>query len=1027
MTYSDSIPFHSCSNKDFNDIFSDSVLPYTENDDNPQEFYHDIDYEDISVPTDCKYYSTIDYHTLERNTSLDIFHNNINGLENKFDKIYEFLMKNNSKCDIIAISETSEKIDSNFLTNINASGYDMFSTASHSSRGGVALYINSSLKFTERIDLKSSSKHFESVWTEIKSTNSKNVLCASIYRHPHNDTISLSSFFEYFEKTLLKIIPENKDVYICGDFNFDLLKINNCSKIKKFYELLHSFGLLPQITIPTRTTDNTATIIDNIFTNNFSHSKISGNILTDFSDHFSQFLSVKETSLETKNLKIYKRDYSNFSVESFRDDVSIQNFHNNFEDVNDKFNDFYFRLAGCVNRHAPLKQLPPKKIKFDNKPWISSKIQKMIKIKNNIFQRKKSNPLSDNLKRLYNKFRNRVNRELKKSKINYYSNFFDRNKSNVQKIWEGIKSIVNINKSKTRNITHLNSNGTVIDNPNLIAQKFNEFFVNVGPNTERKVPINPIGNPENFLSNRNQFNFIIANISNEDVLDIISQLENKSTGPYSIPVDLLKLIPDLIIFPLCEIINLSFSTGIFPDHLKIAKIIPVFKNGSAVDVNNYRPISLLSIFDKIIEKLMYQQLYQFLSHNEILFKNQFGFRKNRSTSLALIQLTEKIRESIDNKKYGCGIYIDLSKAFDTINHDILIKKLDHYGIRGNSLLWFKSYLQNRKQFTFINGVESSLQSVTCGVPQGSVLGPLLFLIYINDLPNISKQLEFFLFADDTNIYFEHSCLKTLERSVNRELKKLSNWLIINRLSLNVSKTNFVIFHPYNKKASSKITLIVNRKAICEKQHIKYLGVIIDSTLSWKQHINKVCSSFRKAIGMIYKIRPFVDRKILLTIYYSLIYSHLTYCIEVWGNACPTLINKIFILQKRVVRAILHQDKRNEDFSFPPSDPMFEELKIMKIHNIFKNKLLIFVFKSLYNHLPSSFCNWYQWAINIHNYHTRFSINNNLYLPRVRTLHYGLKSIKYTGPKLWNNLPNIFKTTRELVLFCKSLKEQLLKS
>ena len=187
-------------------------------------------------------------------------------------------MKNNSKCDIIAISETSEKIDSNFLTNINASGYDMFSTASHSSRGGVALYINSSLKFTERIDLKSSSKHFESVWTEIKSTNSKNVLCASIYRHPHNDTISLSSFFEYFEKTLLKIIPENKDVYICGDFNFDLLKINSCSKIKKFYELLHSFGLLPQITIPTRTTDNTATIIDNIFTNNFSHSKISGNI-----------------------------------------------------------------------------------------------------------------------------------------------------------------------------------------------------------------------------------------------------------------------------------------------------------------------------------------------------------------------------------------------------------------------------------------------------------------------------------------------------------------------------------------------------------------------------------------------------------------------------------------------------------------------------------------------------------------------------------------------------------------------------
>ena len=203
-------------------------------------------------------------------------------------------------------------------------------------------------------------------------------------------------------------------------------------------------------------------------------------------------------------------------------------------------------------------------------------------------------------------------------------------------------------------------------------------------------------------------NFIIANISNEDILDVIKELENKSTGPFSIPVDLLKMIPDLIIFPLCEIINLSFSTGKFPDSLKIAKVIPIFKNGSVLEVTNYRPISLLSIFNKIIEKLLYKQLYDFLSNNNILFDNQFGFRKNRSTTLALIQITERIRESIDNKKFGCGIYIDLSKAFDTVNHDILLKKLEHYGVRDTSLLWFKSYLKNRKQYVYVNGESSSL-------------------------------------------------------------------------------------------------------------------------------------------------------------------------------------------------------------------------------------------------------------------------------------------------------------------------------
>ena len=196
----------------------------------------------------------------------------------------------------------------------------------------------------------------------------------------------------------------------------------------------------------------------------------------------------------------------------------------------------------------------------------------------------------------------------------------------------------------------------------------------MGPNTERNIPVNPKIKPDQYLKNRNQLNFLIAHISNEEVLAIINQLENKSTGPQSIPIKLLKLIPDLILIPICRIINHSFMTGVFPDALKISEVIPIHKGGSTEEINNYRPISLLSVFDKIIEKLMHKRLYEYLQERNILFQNQFGFRKNNSTTFAFLEITEKIKETIDNKKYGCGIFIDLRKAFDTVNHEILLKK-----------------------------------------------------------------------------------------------------------------------------------------------------------------------------------------------------------------------------------------------------------------------------------------------------------------------------------------------------------------
>ena len=629
-------------------------------------------------------------------------------------------------------------------------------------------------------------------------------------------------------------------------------------------------------------------------------------------------------------------------------------------------------------------------------------------------------------------FRNRVARECKKAKKNYYNKYFEENSRDIKKQWDGIRSIINSNKNKLSTISEIKKNNQHIHDPKLIAEELNNFFSEIGPNTEKNLPKNPVIQPEKYLGERNQFDFLIAHVSNEEVLDIIKDLESKSTGPNSIPIKLLKMIPDLILVPLCRIINNSFKSGIFPDPLKISKVIPIHKEGPTDDINNYRPISLLSIFDKIIEKAMHKRLYSFLEQHNILYKNQFGFRKNNSTTYALIDLTEQIKNSLDSKKHCSGVFIDIRKAFDTVNHSILLSKLKHYGIRGSGLKWFKSYLENRWQYVEINGMSSTLKKLTSGVPQGSCLGPLLFLIYINDLPNSSKLMKFHLFADDTHIYHESSSLKKLELDMNKELKKINTWLIVNRLSLNVKKTNFVVFHPFNKPIKKRITLKFHRKAIKEVQHIKYLGVILDSTLSWKQHVIKISKSISKFCGILYKIRPFVNINILKMLYNSLIYSRLNYGAEVWTLTTKTLLNSILIIQKKLVRIMTFNNKRDENFKYPQSNPIFKQLSILKIHDIKKLCLTKFVYKYFDRNVPNNFHNWFNLISQVHHYNTRSNFNlesstntNKIYVPFRRTSRYGLNQIKVQASKFWNDLPDPIKEKRTLHQFSLELKKFLI--
>ena len=495
-----------------------------------------------------------------------------------------------------------------------------------------------------------------------------------------------------------------------------------------------------------------------------------------------------------------------------------------------------------------------------------------------------------------------------------------------------------------------------------------------------------------------------------EIIEIVKSLRSSSAaGHDKIPVWIVKNTIDLISEPICNFVNFSIETGIVPDQMKIARLIPIYKSGENNLFSNYRPISVLPIFSKILERVVYNRLMDYININQILFRNQYGFRKNHSTSLALISLYDKISAGFDANKHTVGIFLDLSKAFDTVDHAILISKLDHYGIRGLPLAWIQNYLSNKFQYVEYNGFCSLSNKIKCGVPQGSILGPLLFLLCINDLCNATEIGELILFADDTNLVYSHDNVSSFMSPINSELSMLNEWSQANKLSVNISKTNYIIFKPRQRKKIFDFNLKINNKEINRVNEVCFLGIILDENLSWKAHISHVAHKISKSIGIIYRSSFYLFKSPLRMLYYALVFPYLQYCITVWGSTYPTNLNRLVILQKRVVRII---DK--QDFGVHTS-PTFNELKILKLEDIYFFNLAKFIYKYKHNLLPDCFECPLLTVDQVHNYNTRNS--KAFYVPSCRT-NFRKFSVNYQGPMLFNTLNSDIRNSSSIYLYSK---------
>lgn len=1001
------LPFHNSTNSELLNLFSDS-LPlsiasyenlYFDPANISDQYNRDVDPDQGALfslinkySNGSQFYDISDLReTLNQcpKNSLRIFSQNIRSLPKNIDEFLADICDCN--VDILALSETwlTDATEQLYINHSNYKG--IFKNRPAGGHGGVGFYLKDHLNYEILDEISLSDKDIECLFIRIKH-NAEDIVLGSFYRPPRGSPESflnrLSSILDYYQQNLAGSV-----LHIVGDFNLNLLLCPDSSEVESYVNLLFSYGLSPIIRRATRVTRHTATLLDHIWSND-PNVIMSGIVRLCVTDHFPVFVCRESKSCNTQSTyeTVFVRNMCSSNKTKFSEALSHVSWVETLacENVDDMYSSFCSKLIDLYNECFPLLEKRKKKLDIE-KPYITSEIRGLIKEKHRISKLFHKWPIS--YAEQYRRARNNVTNAVKAAKKNYYLNNLNMNERDAYKMWGTINEMLGCSGIKKSNITSLNVDDNMITDPTDISNSLNSFFSNVGRDLNRNFPDS--SNFARFLNPESNSSFEFNPIDQAELRKIISGLRGGGSNlDNNVPMWIFKDYYDVLSDVLTCICNLSLATGKFPSKLSLAKVTCIHKSGDASDMSNYRPISVLPSFSKILEKVVVSQLSNHLYSNNLITEKQFGFRKGRSTEHAVHTLVKGIHEEFNSNNYVLCIFLDIKKAFDSLDRQILLNKLRYYGINGTEWLWFNSYLSSRNQYTRIGNASSNTLPVEFGVPQGGVVSSLLFLLFINDIANCSPSTKCVIYADDTSIYVSSPNIDELFLKANTSLSLFKSWFDANKLSLNVSKTQYMIFHRKQKVVPIiNQSLSLNGIELKRVFSVKFLGIILDPNLDWNNHIQNVTRKVTKYVPILYRIRNLCTRKALMLIYNCLIYSNLIYCNSIWGFCKSSALYPLVIMQKKIVRAIAGVGQ------FHHTNSIFDDFRLLKLESINKYMSAIFVYKCL---TDVHFSSWFTYRE--FSYDTRASVYRPLLnVPRISHVH-SEQMISYRGPKLWNEIP-----------------------